>query len=194
LDSANIEIDVSENMERRNVKMISVKQRNVLFRHPKKCMFFAIYKHCKFGTIRRVDHDIIGQVKDTKEIEKMKKNLEELKKAIMEKDKEIDRLNNNLQKRVNDLEKSNGALKKHLEEIKAENKELKTLINSRIDCDKIEEFQSKEMENNVESEIEEISMTDENKCGKCDLIGKNETGLKVHVSTKKAFNADVLKS
>ena len=130
-------------------------------RQPTKCKFFVMYKNCKFGTFCRFDHDILEEVKDTEEIEKIKKDLEEFKKVIVEKDKEIDSLQKNLQKKVDDLEKSNGAMKKHLEEIKAENKELKTLIDSKLNCDKIEEIQNKEMENEFENEIEEISMTDE---------------------------------
>ena len=40
-------------------------------RHPKKCKFFAMYKNCKFGTFCRFDHDIIEEVKDTEEIDKI---------------------------------------------------------------------------------------------------------------------------
>ena len=46
-----------------------------------------MYKNCKFGTFCRFDHDIIQEVKDTEEIEKIKNDLEELKTVIMEKDR-----------------------------------------------------------------------------------------------------------
>ena len=71
--------------------------------------------------------------------------------------------------------------------MKLENMKMKTLMNEKINCDKIEEVQNKEMENEVESNMEETNdcgLVEENKCEKCDFVGKNKTGLKVHVTAK----------
>ena len=76
-------------------------------RHPKKCRFFVMYKNCKFGTFCRFNHVFIDVFKDSEEIEKIKKQLDEVKKEIMERDEKIDKLNKNLKERVDSLEKSN---------------------------------------------------------------------------------------
>ena len=111
-------------------------------RHPKKCRFFALYRNCKFGPFCRFNHDIIDAVKDTEEIETIKKQLDELKRRIMEKDEEIDKTNKTLKKRVDGLEKTNEAMEKQLEEIKAENMKIRNLMNSKKNGDEIVETQN----------------------------------------------------
>ena len=50
-------------------------------------------------------------------------------------------------------------------------------MNEKINCDKIEEVQNKEMENDVESDMEETNdcgLVEENKFEKCDFLGKTK--------------------
>ena len=56
-----------------------------------------------------------------------------------------------------------------------------------MNCDEIEEVQNKEIENDVESDMEETNdcgLVEENKCEKCDFVGESKAGLKVHVIAK----------
>ena len=43
-----------------------------------------------------------------------------------------------------------------------------------------------EGENEIESDMEDVNIgtTEENKCEKCEFIGKNKAGLKIHVTAK----------
>ena len=78
-------------------------------------------------------------------------------------------------------------MKKQLAEIKAENLEMKTFMKSKNNIDKIVEVKNKEMEKEIESDMDEVNncgTTEEKKCEKCVFIGKNKAGLKIHVTAK----------
>ena len=73
-------------------------------------------------------------------------------------------------------------MEKQLEEIKAENMKIRDLLNSKKNGDEIVETENEDIE--VEVEIENESDMEENKCEKCEFIGKNKAGLKIHVAAK----------
>ena len=145
-----------------------------------------MYRNCKFGTFCRFNHSI-DDLKDTEEIEMIKKQLDKVEKEILERDEKIAELNKCLQERVDSLEKSNAEMKRQLEEVLAENLKMKTLMVSKSDGDKIVEAENKEMEKGIENDNQEANdcgTTEENRCEKCDFIGKNKAGVKIHITAK----------
>ena len=102
-------------------------------------------------------------------------------------------INQNLQNKLADIDEINKAVERCLEELKAENEYLKTVINSRISNG--ETMVEKETEDGIDDkDIDDCSTEDaeefflkeaaNNKCKKCDFIGKSEAGLKIHVKAK----------
>ena len=151
-----------------------------------------MYRNCKFGEFCRFSHDII---EDGKEIIKLKQQLEELKKRIDEKDEEIKlkdeeiiQVNKNLQNQLRNLEERSKSMEKSLEEIKAENKYLRNVIETRLTNDKNNEVPSIpriEKESEIERAEEVVDeCLEPHKCEKCEFVGKNQAGLKIHMTAK----------
>ena len=181
-------------------------------RHPKKCRYFMIYENCKFGEFCKFNHDVLETIRESKQMDDIRKKLDELRNRIIEKEKEItikddeiEKLNKQLQKRVSDIEEKNKAIERDLEKLQVENESLRATINTNKKNGEIKEAIEKatvESESEVESsnanskelydkleedqeineEIEEI--VTKNKCDKCEFIGKSEAGLKIHKTSK----------
>ena len=179
-----------------------------ILRHPKKCRYFIEYNNCKFGNYCKFDHDVIENGKVNEEMETLRKQVEEVKNRIIEKEQEIKlkdekikKLSMKLEERIAALEDKNKTIEKDLQEIMTENKYLRALIAGHCQAEhdgvfKIPNEVIDEEESEVENDDEEITevLTDyeENcvekansyKCGKCDFIGKNGAGLKIHDTAK----------
>ena len=48
-----------------------------------------VYQNCKFGEFCRFHHGVIESLNDSKEMEEIRKNLDDLRNRILEKEREI---------------------------------------------------------------------------------------------------------
>ena len=175
----------------------------------KKCRYFAIYKKCKFGEFCKFSHEAIEN-QEEKQITDIKKNLDDLRnqitvkeREIKIKDDEIEVLNKHLQQRINNVEKKNETLEEHINKLKLDNESMKALVNTGMQKAETVEKKNEEMEKEIKNLKEEneskreslkstmivgsmdvVSETEPNKCEKCDFVGKNPAGLKIHETAK----------
>lgn len=168
-------------------------------RHPKRCKYFAEFNKCKFGSFCKFKHDEIGNIKFDREIEMLRKDLENVKNGIKEKeieirekDKEIKKVSNDLQDKMCALEMIVKRLELDLQELRKENmslrarveeKEKGNIINNIPDeLEEKDESDAHQVEEQVEeNQMEEITSF---RCTQCDFIGKNMAGLKIHDTAK----------
>ena len=99
--------------------------------------------------------------------------------------KEIEALAINMEKKTASLEIRIQTLEVDLEQLRNENKSLRA------------QFKAPEIDSEVEIESEETlealevceeNFVEKNKCNKCDFIGKNGAGLKIHDTAKNKEN------
>ena len=143
-------------------------------------------------------------------MEEIRNQIIEKEREIKIKDDEIEMLNKQLQSRVKDVEKKNETMKENISELKLENESFKAMINTVMEkADTVEKnnVEMKEELSNLREENNSIramlqstmnvgfmavsgeSETDEstsaqNKCAKCDFVGKNQAGLKIQETAK----------
>ena len=175
------------------------------FRHPKSCRYFQEYRKCKFGDYCKFSHDLLVNGND-KEISEIKAKLEDLRLGIINKEKEIEIKNKQIDsiemrfdERLLELEKKNEGIEKELKKLKDENVLLrntltvkdKVVVEAASDDnlkDGVQEIDEEVVEivNGAEDVVvvEDLDKETVHKCERCDFIGKNEGGLKTHITTK----------
>ena len=163
------------------------------------CRYFVEFNKCKFGSFCKFNHDAIGNRKFDQEIEMLRKELENVKNGIKEKemeigdkDEEIKKVGNVIEERMSSLEIVLKRMELDLQELKTENKYLKELLEGNEKSNGVNETLDELVgQDEIESEsdgqpVEEnqAEQVTSFKCTKCDFIGKNMAGLKIHDTAK----------
>ena len=125
-----------------------------------------------------------------KELEYVKNGIKEKEMEIRDKDEEIKKVSNVIEERMSSLEMLLKKMELDLQELRTENKYLKALVEGNEKSNGINETLD-EPEGQDESEsytqtVEEnqTEQVTSFRCAKCDFIGKNMAGLKIHDTAK----------